>query len=317
MDIKEKKAAGSAALLWKEMKRNKVAYAYIAPFYIIFAIFGLFPIVSGFVISFFNWNGSNAMKFIGLKNYTDLLTDPMFWRSVYNTLFIGLIAHIPILFGGLVLAYVLNSDLIRHRNIFKTIYFLPVVASAVAITLVFQLMFGFNFGSINFFLQEAGFSKINWLGGTGAFIKPAVIIMFAWKWVGWNMVIYLAGLQGISKDIYEAAIVDGANHGNIFFRITIPLLKPIIAFTMINSSIGTMNLFTEPFVLTNNIRGGVGSQGMTVMMYLMDKAPFGNNLYSYASACAYVVTAIIMLLSVISMNTVGKTDDAKEGRKRK
>ena len=298
--------------LWKEIKRNRVAYVYIAPFYILFCIFGLFPIVSGLAISFTRWDGVGAMKMIGLRNYTDLLTDPLFWQGMYNTLFIGLISHVFILFGGLVLAYILNAKIVRFENIFKTIYFLPMVTSAVAVTIVFQAMFSYNSGLLNYLITLLGFERINWLADMGQYLKPAVIIMFSWKWIGWNMVIYLAGMQGISLDINEAAIVDGASHTNIFFHITLPLLKPIIFFTMVQSTIGTMNLFTEPFMLTNNIRGGTGNQALTVMMYLLDKAPYGNVMYGYASAVAYIISIFIIIVSVINMNTIGRSDEARE-----
>lgn len=290
-----------------------MAYAYIAPFYILFAIFGLFPIISGFFISFFSWDGVKAMKFIGLRNYGRLLSDPLFWKALKNTVYIGIYAHIFILLGGLILAYILNSRLVKFENIFKTVYFLPMVTSAVAVAIVFQALFGLNTGLINFFLQSIGFGKIDWWGGKGEYVKIAVIIMFAWKWIGWNMVIYLAGMQGISNDIYEAATIDGASHTQIFYRITVPLLKPIILFTLIQSTIGTINLFTEPFVLTGTLKGGTGNQGLTVMMYLLDKAPYGNNLYGYASACAYVLCAIIILVSIINMKVFENEGGKKKG----
>ena len=180
------------------LKQNKVAYAYIAPFYILFAIFGLFPIVAGFGLSFLRWDGIGPMHFNGVTNYINLFKDPLFWKALSNTLLIGIIAHIPILLGGLALAYILNSKLVKGENIFKTIYFMPMVTSSVAISIIFQTMFGNNYGVINWFLSLFGGKNINWLGGDGSLIKVAVIVMFAWKWVGWNMVIYLAGMQGIS-----------------------------------------------------------------------------------------------------------------------
>ncbi|MBN2625939.1 MAG: sugar ABC transporter permease [Spirochaetales bacterium] len=298
--------------LLKEIRRNRVAYAYIAPFYILFAIFGLFPIVSGFLISFFRWDGLSPMKFTAFRNYVSLFQDPLFWKSLGNTFYVGLIAHVFILLGGLVLAYILNTKLIKYPNIFKTIYFLPMVTSAVATGIVFKAMFGMNAGIINLFISSLGFGKIDWWGGTGAYIKPAIIIMFSWKWIGWNMVIYLAGMQGISTDIYEAATIDGANHIQVFFRITIPLLRPIILFTLIQSTIGTLNLFTEPFILLGggSLLGGTGNQGMTVMMYLLNKAPYGNNHYGYASATAYVMCSIIIIASLINM----KITERREGK---
>lgn len=141
-------------------------------------------------------------------------------------------------------------------------------------------------------------------------IKVAVIVMFAWKWIGWNMVIYLAGMQGISNDIYEAAQIDGANQFQVLFRICIPLLKPIIIFTVIQSTIGMFNLFTEPFILTGqNWQGGVNNGGLTLMTYLLSKAPQGGNLYGYASAVAYIITIMIVLISIcVNKGTEDKKD---------
>ncbi len=297
------------------IKDNRVAYAYIAPFYILFAIFGLFPMVSGFFLSFFRWNGLGSMQFLGLGNYANLLKDTLFWKGLSNTLIIGIIAHIPILLGGLALAYILNSKIIRRENIFKTIYFMPMVTSSVAITIIFQNFFGFNYGLINYFLGFLNRGPIDWLGGDGSFIKVAVIIMFAWKWIGWNMVIYLAGMQGISKDIYEAARIDGASHTRVLFNIVIPLLKPIILFTLIQSSIGMFNLFTEPFVLTNNSwNGGTNNGGLTLMMYLLNKAPQGGNSYGYASSIAYMITFMIICISVFLNKVMADPDDRRRER---
>ena len=243
--------------------------------------------------------------------YTEitLFKDPLFWKALSNTLLIGIIAHIPILLGGLALAYILNSKLVKGENIFKTIYFMPMVTSSVAISIIFQTMFGNNYGVINWFLSLFGGKNINWLGGDGSLIKVAVIVMFAWKWVGWNMVIYLAGMQGISNDIYEAARIDGASNTRVMFSIVIPLLKPIIIFTVVQSSIGMFNLFTEPFILTNSSwTGGVNNGGLTLMMYLLNKAPQGGNSYGYASACAYVITIMIVVISIF----VNKFSEEKE-----
>lgn len=300
---------------FKALKQYKVAYVYIAPFYILFAIFGLFPMVSGFALSFFRWNGLGSMKFLGLQNYINLLKDVLFWKALGNTIFIGIIAHIPILLGGLILAYLLNSKLVKGQNLFKTIYFMPMVTSSVAITIIFQNFFGYNYGFINYILSVFGKEAINWLSGDGSYIKWAVIVMFSWKWIGWNMVIYLAGMQGISKEIYEAAKIDGASHSRVIFNIVIPLLKPIILFTLIQSTIGMFNLFTEPFVLTsNNWNGGTNNGGLTLMMYLLNKAPQGGTLYGYASAIAYVMTFFIVCASIVLNKTMTREKTYKRRR---
>ena len=279
--------------------KNRVAYAYIAPFFILFVIFSLFPIIAGFALSFYRWDGMSAFHFVNFENYGNLLKDILFWKALGNTLLIGIVAHIPILFGGLILAYILNSKLVKGENIFKTIYFMPMVTSSVAVSIIFQQLFSNNYGLINYFLSFFGMNGVNWLGGDGSLIKVAVIVMFSWKWIGWNMVIYLAGMQGISQEVYEAAKIDGANHSQTILKITIPLLKPIIIFTLIQSTIGMFNLFTEPFILTNSSwTGGINNGGLTLMMYLLNKAPQGGTAYGYASAVAYAITAFIILISV-------------------
>ena len=301
--------------LWREIKRNRVAYAYTAPFLILFLVFGLYPIVSGFYISFFRWDGVGDMRYRGLDNYIRIFTDPMFLLAMKNTLYIGLISHIPILGGGMVVAYILNGRFVKGGSLFKTIYFLPMVTSAVAVTIVFQALFGFNFGLLNYFLSLLGLPAVNWLGGKGEYIKTAIIIMFSWKWIGWNMVIYTAGMQGISSDIYEAATIDGARPSQVFFRITLPLLKPIILFTLIQSSIGTVNLFTEPFVLTGSLTGGTNNQGITMMMYMLNKAPRGNNVYGVAASVAYVITIIVIVLSLIFQSLLGNRERQARGER--
>lgn len=294
----------------KTLKKYRVAYVYIAPFYILFAIFGLFPIAAGFYLSFFRWDGLSAMHFMGISNYINLFHDPLFWKALWNTLIIGIIAHIPILLGGLTLAFILNSKLVKGENIFKTLYFMPMVTSSVAISVIFSQMFGNNYGIINWFVTLLGGEKINWLGGDGSLIKIAVIVMFAWKWIGWNMVIYLAGMQGISNDVYEAARIDGATSPQILFKICIPIMKPIIVFTLIQSTIGMFNLFTEPFILTGQSwTGGQNNGGLTLMTYLLNKAPQCGNLYGYASAVAYVITFMIVIISVMVNKITQDKDD--------
>jgi ABC-type sugar transport system permease subunit len=295
-----------------DKSKNVVAYTYIAPFYILYAVFGLFPLAAGFFVSFFRWDGITAMRFLGLENYINLILDPLFHKALFNTIFIGIISHIPILLGGLVLAYILNSKLIQFKNIFKTIYFMPMVTSAVAVSIVFQNLFGYNFGLLNAVFQFFGGEPVNWLGGDGSLIKVTVIVMFAWKWIGWNMVIYLAGMQGISEDLYEAATIDGAGHVTVLFRITIPLLKPIILFTLVQSTIGMFNLFTEPFILLNSDwQGGINNGGLSLMMYLLDKAPQGGVAYGYASACAYIITVMIIVITFF-VNRVMIDQESKE-----
>lgn len=290
--------------LWKEIKRNWVAYVYISPFYLLFALFGAFPIVFAFYLSFHQWDGLDERTFIGLDNYVRLLSDPIFWTAVYNTVYILIVAHVPMLLIALVLAFVINSGMIKGKELFRAVYFLPVITSSVAVSIVFSTLFGVRAGLVNYVLSVLGLPPIDWWGGHGEWVKPAIILLFVWKWIGWNMVIYLAGLQGISRDLYEAAAIDGANMRQIFWKVTLPLLKPIILFTLILSTTGGLTIFDEPYMLIGT-GGGTDNAGLTLMVYLYREA-FEYVHFGYASSIAYVVSALIVMVAVLNMKFFGK-----------
>lgn len=286
------------------MKRNWVPYAYISPFYILFLLFGAFPIVYALYLSFHQWDGLDAKIFIGLDNYRHLLADPIFWKAAYNTLYIGIVSHIPMLLFALFIAFLLNSGMIKYKELFRTIYFLPVITSSVAVSLVFLSIFGVRAGLFNYALSLVGLPPIDWWGGHGEWVKPAIIILFIWKWMGWNMVIYLAGLQAIPRELYEAAEIDGAGMTQIFFKITLPLLKPVILFTLIMSGIGSLTIFDEPYMLIGT-GGGTDNSGLTLMVYLYREA-FEYVHLGYASSIAYMVCIFIVIISVLNMTLFGK-----------
>ncbi|MCZ8516133.1 sugar ABC transporter permease [Paenibacillus filicis] len=295
-----------ASRMWKEIKRNWVPYVYISPFYILFAIFGAFPIFFALFLSFQQWDGLDDMRFIGMDNYTQLLSDPVFWKAMYNTFYILIIAHVPMLFLSLILAFIINSAMVKFKELFRAVYFLPVITSSVAVTIVFSTLFGVRAGLINYILTQFGLSPIDWWGGSGEWVKPAIILLFIWKWLGWNMVIYLAGLQGISKDYYEAASIDGASMIQIFRRITLPLLKPVIVFTLIQSTVGGLTIFDEPYMLVGT-GGGTDNSGLTLMVYLYREA-FEYVHFGYASSIAYVISAFIVFVAVLNMKFFGKSN---------
>jgi cellobiose transport system permease protein len=292
--------------LWKEIKRNWVPYVYISPFYILFAVFGAFPILFALFLSFQQWDGLDDMRFIGLDNYAQLLSDPVFWKAMYNTFYILIISHVPMLSLALILAFIINSAMVRFKETFRAVYFLPVITSSVAVTIVFSTLFGVRAGLINYVLTQIGLSPIDWWGGEGQWVKPAIVLLFIWKWLGWNMVIYIAGLQGISKDYYESAAIDGASMPQIFRRITLPLLKPVIVFTLIQSTVGGLTIFDEPYMLVGT-GGGTDNAGLTLMVYLYREA-FEYVHFGYASSIAYVISAFIVFVAVLNMKFFGKSN---------
>lgn len=287
--------------LLRRMQRSWVPYSYIAPFYILFLIFMAFPIVFSLYLGLHSWDGLSPMMFVGLGNFQRLIGDPIFWRALSNTLFIGVVAHIPMLTFALIVAYILDSRFIRFQHFYRTIYFIPVVTSSVAISIVFTNIFGFRAGLINAVLVLFGGDRINWLGGQGEWIRSVIMTIFIWRWLGWNMVIYLAGLQAIPGELYESARIDGATWPQILFRISLPLIKPVVLFSLVLSVVGTFTLFDEPFVVAG-IEGGPNRMGLTLMVYLYRNA-FRFSRFGYAASVALVMTLMTVIVSVVNIRT--------------
>jgi cellobiose transport system permease protein len=279
-------------------------YLSISPFYILFAIFGLFPIIFSFYLSFQNWDGIGPMRFVGLAQYQFMMSDPIFWKSIANTFEIWFISTIPMLVLALVIAFMLNQQMLRGRSAYRIAYFIPNVTSIVAIAIIFGSIFSNQFGLINAFLQAIHVNQIQWLT-TPWGIKVAIAAMVVWRWTGYNAIIYLAGLQAIPTELYEAARVDGASLVQVFFRITVPLLRPVILFTVITSTIGGMQLFTEPQVLLG-AGGGPGNEGQTMVLYLYQQA-FGFNQFGYGAAIGWGLFVIMIIFSLINWRLVQGT----------
>ncbi len=280
-------------------------YLSISPFFIIFFIFGLFPIGFALYLSFQSWDGIGPMRYVGLDQFRYLLTDGTFRKSLWVTLQIWLIATIPMLTLALVLAFLLNQH-IRGRMVYRVAFFIPNVTSLVAIAIIFASIFGNQFGLLNAALRGAGLDSVEWLNDPWG-IKIAIASMVVWRWTGYNAIIYLAGLQAIPDDLYEAARLDGASQWNIFKDITIPLLRPVILFTVITSTIGGMQLFTEPQVLVGN-SGGPGREGLTMVLYLYEQA-FVQNQFGYGAAIGWGLFVIIVVFSIMNWVLVGRTGE--------
>nr|WP_245578019.1 sugar ABC transporter permease [Alicyclobacillus herbarius] len=293
----------SRAIVWKQIKRHRTIYLFISPFYILFAVFGLFPIVFSIFLAFHSWDGLGPMQYVGIKNFELVLTDSQFWQAVLNTLIIWVESTIPMLFFALVIAFLLNSAFVKLRGVWRFSFFLPNITSIVAEAVLFGAYFQTKFGLLNYLLEKLGFGAVDWLN-SNFWLQIAIAIMIIWRWTGYNSIIYLAGLQSISEDLYDAARIDGASVTQTFFRITIPLMRPIILFTVIMSTIGGMQVFTEPQVLTNGT-GGPGHGGVTMVLYLYNQA-FGNHLFGYGSAIGWFLFLIILLLSLLNSLLVNR-----------
>jgi ABC-type sugar transport system permease subunit len=283
----------------RRIRWEKLApYLFISPFFILFLIFGLFPILYSGYISLHEWTGLKAPVFIGLRNYVNLLQDADFLLALRNTMVLLLLSGPLTIGGGLLLAVILNSQLVRYRHIFRTILYLPLVMSLVVASQVFNLLLGNPFGLINEILARLGLARANFLNEP-ALTLVVLTLLIVWKYIGNDLVIMLAGLQTIPPDLSEAAKVDGANERQIFWHITLPLMRPVILFDIVLSTINTFNMFAEPYTLFGTT-GGVNQSGLVAGLLLF-RTSFSLFKFGYGSAIAYIIGMIVFILSLIQL----------------
>ena len=276
------------------IKRNRHFYLFVAPFFILFAIFGLYPLLFSLVLSFVRWDGLTDMKWVGLGNFVVMLDDELLRSALWNTLIIGLL-YIPAMLAlALLLAMGLNTTWLRARAFFRAAIFVPCVTPMVVIAIVFSLIFSSERGLLNYALAAVHLPRIPWLIDVN-WSKPSVALLVMWRWTGYNMVLMLAGLQGIEPDYYEAAAVDGASKLRQFWHVTLPLMCPTVFFCLILSLIGTVYMFDEPFVLTS---GGPGVSSTNFGLYLF-QVSFRDFRFGYASCIAYTVSIAVLIVSLV------------------
>lgn len=310
----EKTSTGKSKPVYKtsrlsEQRRSSLmAYLFISPFFVLFAIFGLYPIIFTIYLSFFRWDALGPMTFTGFKNYSFVIDDPIFWTSFFNTLIISAMGTIPQLILALLLAVFLNSAITKFKKTFRVLFFMPNITSIVAVTLVFSALFSNN-GMANWLLDLVGANAMNWNSGWWG-VKIAIATMIMWRWTGYNTIIYLSGLQSIPTDLYEAARIDGASRFQILLNITLPLLKPFVLFTVMMSTIGSLQLFTEPYVfLGQSGTSSTRSEGITMVIYLYTEA-FGNSFFGTAAATAVILlffTILFSLINILATRRIGGT----------
>jgi cellobiose transport system permease protein len=289
---KKEPLAGPGSLLTR-MWKARLAYGFIAPFYVLFAVFGIFPIGYSVYLAFFQWSGLGPRVFVGLQNFTTLFGDSEFITSVENTLILWL-GHIFILLAiSLGLAMLVNMAQLRFKPFYRLVIFAPNMAAVVAMALVFSLVFTYKLGLLDQVLGHLGVD-VNWLGSS-AWSKPSIMILNGWDMAGFYMLVFLAGLQTIDASLYEAAKVDGAGPIRRFWHITLPGLKRILFFAFILESIGSMQIFVEPSVLTN---GGPGTSSTSVGLYLYSTA-FQYLKLGYASAMSIALFVLTVAVTVI------------------
>lgn len=284
---------------------NVKGWLFVIPSIILITVFVFYPMIQAFITSLQTGTGNN-LSFAGLTNYKRLLTDSTFRKALINTI-IYLIIQVPIMIIlALVISSMLNDKRLKARGFFRTAIFLPCVTSLVAYSIIFKSLFATD-GFVNAILL-----KINLISEPIAWIthpvwaKVLIILAITWRWTGYNMVFYLAGLQGIDASIYEAADIDGASAFVKFKNITLPLLKPIILFTTINSTIGTLQLFDEVVNITN---GGPANATITISQYIYNLLFKYTPNFGYAAAVSYVIVILIVILSFIQLKAGGDKDE--------
>ncbi|GMU96122.1 carbohydrate ABC transporter permease [Ignavibacterium album] len=283
------------------MKANniKTVIFFLAPAVSAIFIFFFIPVIAAFIISFTDFDiytlgDLSTLRFIGFDNYAKLLNDELFWTSLENTFYFVVVAGPLSIAVSLSAALLLNSKLTKFKSLFRLAYFLPVVTTLVAVAIVWRFIYHPNFGILNFFLGLVGINPIDWLGDP-FWAMPSIIILAVWKNFGYNMIIFIAGLQNIPDELYEAADIEGASALQKFRHITLPMLAPTTIFVSIITMIGYFQLFAEPYVMT---QGGPLNKTLSIVQYMYQEGFRWWNM-GYSASIAFVLFVIIFIGTLI------------------
>ncbi|MDE3056381.1 MAG: sugar ABC transporter permease [Bacteroidota bacterium] len=277
---------------------DKTGFWFVSPYAIFFLLFVAYPLLFSFILVFNRWNIVTPMEWVGLRNFDRLFRDPLFFKSIVNTL-VFLLIHIPLQISvALGLSLLLNSK-IKFRGFFRAVYFLPVVVSGVVVTILWQQMYSFDDGVLNRLLVSVGLSRVPWIVDP-SYAMPSIAIMATWKNVGIYIVLFLVGLQGIPHELYESSDIDGASTRQQFWKITLPLLNPTIIVIVVLSTIGGFSLFIEPYVLTG---GGPMQSTLSAMLYIYNQAFYFGHM-GYAAALGFVFALIILLVVLLQRKLI-------------
>lgn len=276
-------------------------YFFLLPFYLLYVVFLLVPTVFALWLSLHEWTGIGPMKWVGVRNYTRLFGDSSFQTAVENTAWYiagSIFVIVPL---ALIIATALNTKGLRGRDAFRLAYFTPIVLSPVIIALVFNIIFDQNAGLMNQILNSVfGIGKVNWLGNP-TWAKVTIVLLLAWRWTGYLVIYFLAGLQSVPRELYEAATIDGAGTLGKFRSVTIPMIAPVTAFVAITSFIGAAQIFEEPFILT---QGGPGESTLSIA-YFIYRAAFTREQLGYAAAASFLLFIVLFVLMRLASHVFG------------
>jgi ABC-type sugar transport system permease subunit len=290
-------------------RQDLIGWGFAAPFVILFGVFLALPILASFVLSFTSFGLRDFQNpigatFVGVDNYARLLSDAKFWKALGNTAYFVLVG-VPLTLGiGLLIASAVSRGITRFRTAFRVGYYLPVITSIVAIAVVWRFLLNPDIGLINVLLRNIGVNGPDWLASR-TLAMPSIIAMAVWRNLGFAMVVFIAGLQAIPAMLYEAAAIDGAGRWQAFRYVTLPMLRPTILFMLVITTIGYLQLFEEPFVMTD---GGPLDATLSVTMYMYQQG-FEFFKQGYASAVAYVLFVIVAVIAFLQFRFL-RTDDA-------
>ena len=275
------------------------AYAFVAPALLLIGIFFFLPVAAALVLSFTDFDiygiaDLSNVRFVGFRNYAQLLGTPLFWTAMKNTFYFALVGGPLSIAVSLAAALLLNAKAVRLRGFFRTVYFAPFVTTLVAVAIVWRYIYNTRYGLLNYGLGFFGIDPIDWLGDP-RWAMPAIILLAVWKNFGYNMLIFIAGLQSIPEELYEAAKIDGASALRRFWHVTLPALGPTMLFVSIITMIGFFQLFSEPYVMTG---GGPLRATTSVVLYMYEEG-FRWWRMGYAAAIAFVLFAVILVATLI------------------
>jgi multiple sugar transport system permease protein len=278
---------------------NTAAWFFLSPALFLIGIFFFLPVAASLLLSVTDFDiygvaDPLATRFVGFRNYSRLLGTPDFWNALKNTLYFAFVGGPLTIAVSLGAALLLNSKLVRFKGFFRTIYFTPFVTTLVAVAIVWRYLYHTQYGLFNFVLGKFGVSPIDWLGDPH-WAMPAIILMAVWKSFGYNMLIFIAGLQAIPEELYDAAEIDGASTSRQFFSITLPMLTPTLVFVGVVTMIGYFQLFAEPYVMTQ----GGPLRSTTSVVLLMYEEGFRWWRMGYAAAIAFVLFIVILLATLV------------------
>jgi multiple sugar transport system permease protein len=289
--------------------RTRVLIVFLGPALGAIGLFFFVPVLAAFIMSFtdfdiYSLGDLRYARFVGFRNYVQLLEDPLFWKAMGNTVYF-LVVGGPLSIGiSLGAAVLLQSRLVRYQSFFRFVYFAPVVTTLVAVAVVWRFIYHPRFGVLNFFLSMVGVKMIDWLGDP-QWAMPAIIILAIWKNFGYNMIIFIAGLQNIPSSLYEAASIDGASAWHRFTKITLPMLAPTTVFITIITMIGYFQLFAEPYVMT---QGGPLNSTLSIVLLMYQQGFRWWNM-GYSAAIAFVLFACILVVSILQNRLRGRGEE--------